>query len=310
MAPKRSVAPADVAKTQTRVLRWFSSNGRVFPWRADRDAYRTLVAEVMLQQTQTGRVGPVYDAFLKTFPTISSLARASAMDVIKAWRGLGYNKRAVSLQQAAQKIEHEFAGEVPSGVKLLKTLPGVGEYSASAIACFAFDAQVPVVDVNVTRVLGRAVMASDAPEPKALARVAAERLPVGKAYEWNQALMDIGATLCRIDTPLCARCPLKSSCAYFGKGMHASPAVSRTPKQGPFQGSARQARGNIIDALRDAAANGLTLGTLAKAMHPNGHDRDLAWLAELLTNLERDGLVAMSPGARKASPRGVVRLPT
>jgi A/G-specific adenine glycosylase len=308
-ATVRKISPA-MAKAQERVLKWFVENGRAFPWREHRDPYKTLVAEVMLQQTQTGRVGPSYQAFVEHFPSVSSLARAPAMDVIKAWKGLGYNRRAVNLQQAAQKIEHSFSGEVPSDPADLKQLPGVGEYSASAVACFSYDAQIPVVDVNVTRVLGRAAFASDAPDAKKLGAVALQWLPQGEAYAWNQALMDIGATLCRIDKPLCPKCPMKAACEYYAAGKHKVPAAARSPKQSPFEGSARQKRGGIIDALRESAAAGISMGALAKAVHPNGGDRDLGWLVELLSGLERDGLVALSPGARKASPRGLVRLPT
>ncbi len=308
--PRSPKTPPPVAKIQERVLKWFVEHGRAFPWREHRDPYKTLVAEVMLQQTQTGRVGPSYEAFVEHFPTVGSLARAPAMDVIKAWKGLGYNRRAVSLQQSAQKIEHSFGGEIPSDPRMLKMLPGVGEYSASAVACFAFDAQVPVVDVNVTRVLGRSALASDAPHPKKVITTAKAWLPAGEAYAWNQALMDIGATLCRIDKPLCAQCPMRPSCGYYQQGKHKLPPAARLAKQAPFEGSARQKRGGIIDMLRDSAATGVSLGALAKAIHPNGGDRDLTWLAELLEGLERDGLVVLSPGARKASARGLVRLPS
>src|SRR5438874_12216708 len=157
----RAGTKPDLAKIHDRVLAWFEEHGRSFPWRAHRDPYQTLVAEVMLQQTQTGRVAPAYGSFLSKFPTVSSLAHAPAMEVIQAWKGLRYNRRAVDLQRSAQAIEHGNDGVVPSDPKALRALPGIGDYSASAVACFAYDRQVPVVDVNVRRVLSRAVRGRD-----------------------------------------------------------------------------------------------------------------------------------------------------
>ncbi|HEX9775576.1 MAG TPA: A/G-specific adenine glycosylase [Actinomycetota bacterium] len=296
-------------RTHARVLDWFDSHGRPFPWRENRDPYRTLVAEVMLQQTQTGRVGPSYESFLKSFPTVRSLAHAPAMEVIRAWRGLGYNKRAVNLQQAAQVIEAVHGGEVPDDPAALRTLPGVGEYTANAVACFAFDRQVPVVDVNVERVLARAALGKEPGEaPKDAIRDAARAwLPAGQADRWNQALMDVGAMICRIDAPLCAKCPLKTVCRAKAGGRPGARAPAK--KAEPFEGSRRQKRGGIVDALRDAASDGISLRALGDALHPSREDRDLMWLVELLHGLEADGLVELTPGARRGSPRGVVRLP-
>lgn len=305
-------APASesLADLQRRVLRWYQTHGRAFPWREHRDPYGTMVAEVMLQQTQTGRVGPPYVAFLGRFPTLQRLAHAPAMEVIEAWKGLGYNRRAVNLQRAAQVIEHDHLGILPEDPAILRLLPGIGDYSANAIACFAFDAQVPVIDVNVARVLGRAALGVDEGEARAadVEQVARAWLPSGRAYRWNQALMDVGALLCRHEQPLCAQCPLRSTCAFHAAGKDRLPRAPRRARE-PFEGSRRQKRGGIVDALRAAAADGLTLATLAKAVHPKGLDPDLLWLVELLEGLERDGLVALTPGARRGSPRGVVRLP-
>jgi A/G-specific adenine glycosylase len=300
---------AAVAKLQKRVLKWFGDHGRAFPWREHRDPYATLVAEVMLQQTQTGRVAPSYTAFLQQFPDVESLARAPAMDVIRAWKGLGYNRRAVDLQRAAQQIVH--AGEFPRRPKELKKLPGVAEYTSSALACFAFDEQVAVIDVNVRRVLARSAFGAE-PEDAERKRVddtARAWLPAGDAYEWNQALMDIGAMLCRPDAPLCGQCPMKTECRYYAKGKHRRPRAPRAPKQPPFEGSNRQKRGGIVDALRASAGDGITLGALARALHPSDGRGDLTWLVQLLEGLERDGLVAITEGARRGSARGLVKLP-
>ncbi|MGZ4190192.1 MAG: A/G-specific adenine glycosylase [Actinomycetota bacterium] len=302
-------ADTGLPKIHERVLAWFDEHGRSFPWRAHRDPYQTLVAEVMLQQTQTGRVAPAYGTFLAKFPDVRALAHAPAMEVIQAWKGLGYNRRAVDLQRAAQTIEHEHGGVVPSDPKALRALPGVGEYSASAVACFAYDRQVPVVDVNVRRVLSRAARAQDELPLDDARHVADHWLAPGEAYRWNQALMDIGAMVCRIDTPLCAQCPLKPFCAYRLQGKHKHPRAPQPSKQSRFEGSSRQKRGGIIDHLRETAEEGVSLSALAKVIHPGG-DADLRWLVELLEGLERDGLVEMTPGARRGSPRGIVRLPS
>ena len=304
----RARSKPDLAKVHDRVLAWFDEHGRSFPWREHRDPYQTLVAEVMLQQTQTGRVAPAYGSFLAKFPTVSSLAHAPAMEVIQAWRGLGYNRRAVDLQRSAQEIEHGFGGIVPPDPKALRALPGIGEYSASAVACFAYDRQVPVVDVNVKRVLSRTVRGTDDISMDETRRIAADWLAPGEAYRWNQALMDIGAMICRIDSPLCAQCPLKQVCVYRARGLNKQPRASLAPKQALFEGSSRQKRGGIIDHLRETAGEGVSLSVLAKVIHPNGQ-KDLTWLVELLEGLERDGLIEMTPGARRGSARGIVRLP-
>lgn len=298
-------------KAQERLLAWFDEHGRHLPWRETRDPYRTLVAEVMLQQTQTGRVAPSYEMFLQRFPTLDRLARAPAMDVIQAWRGLGYNRRAVDLHRTAQAIEREHGGVFPREPAALRRLPGLGEYTSSAIACFAFDAQVPVVDTNVKRVLARAAVGKDASEVPAdkLARLSEEWLPEGDAYRWNQALMDVGAMICRVSNPLCGTCPLRTTCVYKAKGRHRAAPVRTAKREERFEGSRRQKRGTIVDHLRRAARKGITISELSRLMHPDG-DGDPATLAEILTKLEAEGLAELTPAARKGSARGVVRLPS
>ena len=299
-----------VANAQRRVLAWFDAQGRSLPWRATRDPYRTMVAEVMLQQTQTGRVAPAYAEFLRRFPTLSSLAHAPAMDVIQAWRGLGYNRRAVDLQRSAQAIDGEHGGVFPSSPAVLRRLPGLGEYTSNAIACFSFDAQVPVVDTNVRRVLSRNALGRDPAEVSndRVTELAEVWLPDGEAYRWNQALMDIGAMFCRAEKPLCAKCPLQAGCAYRAKGRHRKAPVRAARSSEPYEGSRRQARGSIVDHLRKAARKGITVSELAKQMQPDG-DADRVALAAILVKLEEEGLAELSPAARNGSPRGLVRLP-
>lgn len=311
-ATRSTTSTAGVARAQRRVLAWFDQHARHFPWRETRDPYRTMVAEVMLQQTQTGRVAPAYEEFCERFPSLERLAHAPAVEVIKAWRGLGYNRRAVELHQAAQVIEHDNGGVFPSDPAALRRLPGLGDYSANAIACFAFDAQVPVVDANVRRVLARAALGKDADEVPAArtAGLAAGWLPGGEAYRWNQALMDVGSLVCRSDRPLCAKCPLRSVCLYHAAGLDRKPRRRTGHPTEPFEGSRRQARGSIVDHLRRAARKGIFLAELARRLHPDARDRDLGWLVEILERLEQEGLAELTPAARKGSPRGLVRLPS
>jgi A/G-specific adenine glycosylase len=302
-------APSEREKVQRKVLAWFEEHGRIFPWRETRDPYRTLVAEVMLQQTGTGRVTPTYGAFLQRFPTLDRLAHAPAMEVIQAWQGLGYNRRAVDLHRAAQTIARDHGGVFPTEPAVLRRLPGLGEYTSSALACFAFDRQVPVVDTNVRRVLSRAVLGKDPDEVPndRIGGLAAEWLPPGEAYRWNQALMDIGAMVCRVSSPLCTKCPLRASCVYAAKGRHRTAPVRAARPAEKFEGSRRQARGSIVDHLRRAARKGVSVGRLAKQLGP---DADAGRLAELLAALEKEGLAELTPAARTGSPRGIVRLPT
>lgn len=306
----RSSRRLDKTSAQQRVLTWFDEHGRHLAWRRTRDPYATLVAEVMLQQTQTGRVAPTYRDFLERFPTLERLAHAPAMAVIQAWKGLGYNRRAVDLQRTAQALVRDFGGVFPRDPASLRRLPGLGEYSANAIACFAFDAQVPVVDTNVRRVLARTALGRNAEEMPydKVAVLAAQWLPAGEAYRWNQALMDIGAMICRPARPMCSQCPLRKECSFYARGRHRSPEPRRRTRGEPFEGSRRQARGNIVDHLRRAARDGITLRELAAQMN-EGHAGDLAPLLAVLLKLEQEGLAELSVGARKGSPRGVVRLP-
>ena len=221
------------------VLRWFDASARSMPWRGVTDPYAILVAEVMLQQTQVDRVRPAYLAFLDRFPTLQSLADAPRAQVIRAWAGLGYNRRAVNLQRAAQAAVTRFGGRLPDDPASLRSLPGVGEYTTAAVACFAHNAQVPVVDTNVRRVLGRFFFGQDwaRQSDRDLRALAEAALPAGMAWRWNQALMDLGATLCPARAPKCSACPLESQCqaaAHFKSGVAERPAprVTRSTRRG------------------------------------------------------------------------------
>jgi A/G-specific adenine glycosylase len=216
-------------EVQTNLLAWFSRNERDLPWRRTRDPYAILVSEIMLQQTQVTRVIERYTAWLERWPTVEALAGASAADVVRAWSGLGYNRRAINLQRAARAVAE--AGAFPRTIDGLRELPGIGPYTASAIACFAFGAQLTTVDVNVRRVLGRALGTEDAPPPE------------GRAWEWNQALFDLGATTCLARVPRCDQCPLAARCP--SRGMRFEPLRA----QGRFEGSSRARRAALVREL-------------------------------------------------------------
>jgi A/G-specific adenine glycosylase len=244
---------------QELLLAWYSHNARDFPWRRTRDPYAILVSEVMLQQTQVARVVPRYLAWLERWPAVAALAAATPAEVITAWSGLGYNRRAVLLRRCAEEVEAR--GGFPQEPEELMRLPGVGPYTAAAIACFAFDAQIAAPDTNARRVLGR--VCGDAEVVP----------PLGRAYDWNQALFDLGREVCIARTPRCGVCPLAPECP--SRGMTFAPLR----RQSRFEGSFRQRRARLLRALADA-------GSLP----------DEETDAEALVSLVRDGLAEVRDG--------------
>jgi len=248
-SPHGSVAAVPAARRSSRLpgveqllLAWFGQNGRDLPWRRTTDPYAVLVSEVMAQQTQVDRVVPRWERWLARWPTVGTLAAASAADVIREWQGLGYNRRALALHRAAQQVAaHGWPDD-------LTELPGVGRYTADAVACFAFGHQVLPVDVNVRRV--------------------SERTGATFSPAAAQALMDLGATVCLARVPRCGECPLTEACPSRGR------RYEPLRKQGPFEGSFRQRRAVTLrlvaasarplaeldhDAVRSLARDGLVL---------------------------------------------------
>lgn len=215
--PRATTRPPHHALSfKRRLLRWFRANGRDLPWRRTRDPYRVLVSEIMLQQTQVTRVREYYPRFLYRFPTLDALGRARPGAVREAWNGLGYYRRADNLHRLARAVVREHGGKLPAEPEALERLPGVGRYTAGAVASFAYERRAACVDTNVARVLGRAfgkTRNGRGKEP-ALWDLAATLLPrrPKTAWEFNQALMDLGALICTARTPKCTQCPVRPAC--------------------------------------------------------------------------------------------------
>jgi A/G-specific adenine glycosylase len=338
-----------------RLLAWYAASGRDLPWRRTRDPYAILVSEVMLQQTQVERVLPKYHAFLARFPTLAALAAAPTAEVIRAWAPLGYNVRAVRLRQIACQAVDEFDSALPSTVDDLMALKGIGRYTAGAVACFAFGAPVATVDTNIRRVLWRVLRGVEPatwPGGQAAVRdalaLAEWALPAGAAYDWQQALMDLGATVCVSRRPACERCPLATCCAALAEvgavtlfpsgealatlraaradealgvrrvAESAAPyavgedghaaATSRAAAQ-PFTSTSRYFRGRVLAALRGLPnGSALTLAELGPRVKPDWQSGDVPWLRALVTRLARDGLVQVQAADAGAASDDAVRI--
>ena len=204
---------------QRRLLAWYREHGRDLPWRRTRAPYRILVSEIMLQQTQVDRVLPKYHEFLERYPTLECLARARVDEVRRVWYPLGYNIRPVRLHTIARETLSRYGGRLPDTEERLRALPGIGRYTAGAILSFAYGRDVPVLDTNVRRVLGRVFLgarrAAAMRREGAFWDLAAALVPRGHGYDWNQALMDFGATHCTPRKPRCGGCPMKGFCRSY-----------------------------------------------------------------------------------------------
>jgi A/G-specific adenine glycosylase len=237
------------------LLTWGEVHLRDLPWRRTRDPWAILVSEVMAQQTGVDRVVPAYHAFLDRFPDPARCAAAPRAEVLRQWAGMGYNRRAVNLHRCAETLVEEHGGRVPADLAALLALPGIGPYTARAILVFAFEQPVGVVDTNVGRVLARrAGRALTTREAQALADA---QVPTGgQAWLWNQALMELGARVCGRRQPDCIRCPLRTGCRWCAAGLAgpdpATGSAGVSGGQSRFEGSDRQGRGRLVDALRTA----------------------------------------------------------
>ncbi len=284
--------PADV------LLDWYRQNRRELPWRdADVTAWQILVSEFMLQQTPVARVLPVWPDWVARWPTASATAAATQGELLRAWGKLGYPRRAKRLHECATVVARDFADVVPDDVDTLRQLPGVGGYTARAVACFGYQRAVPVVDTNVRRVVARAVHGRAGAHPPAPARDHAEvaaLLPEGAAAPmFSAALMELGATVCSARAPRCGSCPL-AACGWREAGYPPAAGPKRPAQR--YAGTDRQARGRLLDVLRDNHSP-VTRHQLDTAWPADTAQRDRA-LASLLL----DGLVRQTPDGHFAFP--------
>lgn len=289
-AAQRLVAP---------VLEWYDEHARDLPWRRpSASAWSVLVSELMLQQTPVARVLPVHEAWLARWPTPAALAAEPSGEAVRAWGRLGYPRRALRLHAAAQAIVADHGGVVPDSYDALLTLPGVGDYTAAAVAAFAYRQRQVVLDTNVRRVLARAVTGVELP-PRSVTRaereVAAALLPADPptAATWSVAVMELGALVCRADRPRCASCPVAGLCAWQAAG--------RPPYDGPprpvqtYAGTDRQVRGRLLAVLREAP------GSVAESRLAAAWD-DAVQRERCLASLLADGLVVRTGAGRYALP--------
>jgi A/G-specific adenine glycosylase len=273
------------------LLEWDEHQPRDFPWRHTRDPWSILVSEVMLQQTQADRVVEHYQRFLSAYPSASDCAAASAADVVRLWSGLGYNRRALNLHRAALVIRDHHGGVLPHDDAALRALPGVGPYTARAVRSFAFGADVAAVDTNAVRVFARC-LAGAGLTVRAAEAMGDRLVGSGDSWTFNQAMFDLGATICR-GRPECARCPMRSMCRWHRGGLagpdpwRASPSVRA---QSPFAGSDRQGRGRLVDALR---VQPVTRPGLADA---SGWPDDAARAERIAAALVTEGFAQWVPG--------------
>ena len=283
---------------QTSVLRWYAANARQLPWRdPDATPWSILVSEFMLQQTPVSRVLPAHASWLDRWPSPAALAAASAADAVRQWDRLGYPRRAVRLHASASVITDEHGGQVPASAAELRALPGVGDYTAAAVASFAYGERNVVLDTNVRRVLARLVAGEGLPGPApsvAERRMAQSLLPVNGrlAARWSVGVMELGALICTATRPRCADCPVAADCAWLARGR---PEAARRRAAPGYQGSDRQCRGSLLAVLR--AASGPMPATELDTAWPDPDQR-----ARALAALIDDGLVARCGDGSLALP--------
>jgi A/G-specific adenine glycosylase len=304
-----AIAPDRIAEMQSAVLDWYAANGRDLAFRRTTDPWAILVSEVMAQQTQAARAAEAWTSFMSEFPNPVSLAAASPAAVIRAWRGLGHNRRAIALRAAAVAIVEDHRGRVPDDVEALERLPGVGPYTARAVVAIAFGRPVAALDVNIRRVLGRAFLPGALP-PRALQVAADAIVPSDWPGAWTHALMDIGAACCRPSNPRCAICPLQARCTYATSAsdarppMEAAPVSSDRPRQLRFESTTRWLRGRIVDRLRDAPDD-----AWIRFAEPIG-EHDVRAVELAITTLARDGLIELDPRSDGLTARFSAATPT
>jgi A/G-specific adenine glycosylase len=280
------------------ILRWYASHARDLPWRHPAaSAWSVLVSEIMLQQTPVARVRPAHEAWMLRWPTPASLAASSPGDAVRQWGTLGYPRRAIRLHASARILADQHAGQVPASVAALLALPGVGAYTAAAVASFAFGQRHAVLDTNVRRVLARLVKGEEQPpRSTSAAEVAlAETLLAAdgrQAARWSVAVMELGALVCTAARPSCSSCPVAGQCSWL---RHGRPVTTGRPRSQQYAGSDRQCRGRLLAVLRDVS--GPVTAARLDAAWPDRGQRTQA-LAALIA----DGLAVSQPNGMFSLP--------
>ena len=285
-----------MSSLEKAVLDWFALNKRDLPWR-DSTPWGVMVSEFMLQQTPVVRVLPKWNEWMRRWPTPEKLAGAPIAEVITAWGRLGYPRRALRLHECAKIISIEFNGKVPRSPEQLKALPGIGDYTAAAIAAFAYQERTLVLDINIRRLFSRALDGIEYPKqsPSKLEREKGEELiPVKNAHVWAAATMELGALVCTARKPKCGECPLTATCKWREDGYPESLIPRNTQT---WHGTDRQCRGVIVQALRENAA--LNKSELVKLWH------DDSQIERALTTLITDGLISHTSGSLYHLPLNV-----
>lgn len=280
------VSEGKVKRFQDEILTWYNEHKRDLPWRHTRDPYRILLSEIMAQQTQISRVIPKYEAWLEQFPTIHHLANSSVSEVLTYWHGLGYNRRALNLKRSAEKIVREYDGVFPKTEKELLELPGIGRYTARAILCFAFDEQITVVDTNVRKVILTQFFKSDNSkiqtlqcsdtvnhnsekskiDEKIIEEMAEQLLPMGKAYDWNQALMDYSSAVLKKE-----KIPVQ--------------------KQSKYIGSHRYYRSKVLKVLLEKKK--VKIDEIGELIKNDYTEKEKEWLQKMLEQLAKEGFIVI-----------------
>lgn len=280
------------------ILLWYTSNRRHLPWRKTRQPYRILLSEIMSQQTQVSRVAQFYRDWIKIFPSFSSVANASAADILRAWSGLGYNSRALRFHRLSKIVAEEYRSHLPEDPDELQTLPGIGRYTAHAVACFAFGKNIPVVDVNIKRVITRWTMKSGS-ESKQFSEnnawyLAEKFLPKKNAVEWNQALMDFGALICSARNPRCCECPVSSYCVSAFSKVFLVKKKKKDSTEPVWRGIPRRLyRGRILKLLHHHSCSPREIAAM---LWNNQSEQDVVWTASLMERMTGDGLLTFRRG--------------
>lgn len=291
------------SQIRRKLAAWWEANARDLPWRFGRTTpWGVLVSEVMSQQTQMSRVVPYWTDWMSAWPDAAALAKASTAEVITAWGRLGYPRRALRLQECARVVTEQYENRLPDDYDQLLALPGVGDYTASAVSSFAFGRRVPVIDTNIRRVLSRVFLGEESrggAATRAERDLAAEVLPedTTESVTWNQSVMELGAVVCTAKKPLCESCPVADDCAFLRAGLPGLGEKRTRPRQ-RFQGTDRQVRGIVLNALRGAPADSVITRTRIERLWA-----DHVQLDACIASLDEDGLVEILPDGSLRLPR-------